>query len=71
MHLVWYLSLRTAHDELQHRHVVGPRVDLRQVVQVRGQRAQAPLDRTPFINQVLKCLRETEGVTAVRTGLVT
>lgn len=44
VYLVLYLSLLTAHDELQHWHVVGPRVDLCQVVQVRSQRAQTPLD---------------------------
>lgn len=67
--VVLYLSLVTAHDELQHWHAVGPWINLRQVIQARGQRAQTPLDYTPFVNQVLKCLRETQGIMAVRTGL--
>lgn len=52
-----YLSLCAARNKLQHGHAVVPGVDLSQVIQVRGQRSQIPLDYMPFINQVLENLR--------------
>lgn len=67
---VWYLSRLADHNELQHRLVISPGIDLGQVVQVRRQRTQIPLENTSFINQVLKCLRETNEITAVRTRIV-
>lgn len=45
-----YLFLLTDHNELQHWHVVSPRIDLCEVVEVRRQRAQTPLDDPPSVN---------------------
>lgn len=62
-----HLSMLAAHNNLQHRVVVGPGIDLRQVEQVGGHGAQTALDDSPLMNQVLKDLRRTEGVRAEET----
>lgn len=57
---VLYLSPLAAHDELQHREVVvgDQGVDLCEVIEVRGQGSQVPLDDSPPIDQVLESLGE-------------
>lgn len=62
---VSHLSPWAGHNELQHGRVVSPGVDLCQVVQMGAQRAQTPLDHTPFVDQVLKHLRESEETTEI------
>jgi hypothetical protein len=57
-----YLSPLAAHDELQHREVVvgDQGVDLCEVIKVRGQESQVPLDDSPPVDQVLEGLGETD-----------